>query len=75
MGFSFTTNPGHVLHPATISFTATNTDRDRVSFAINVKGDFAGFFAAAGYYSGGYDLENKIWTNVIGNVKKYCGNR
>lgn len=74
MGFSFSTNDGHVLHPAAIAFLATDLSSGRVGFSISVRGNFAGVGQRAGYYAGGSDLEDKIWNNVINNVRKYCGN-
>ena len=72
--FSFTTVPGHVLYPASISFGASDIGNGRIAFGIHVNGNFADNIARAKYYSGGYDLENKIWRNLINNVRKFCGN-
>ncbi len=41
-------------------------------FSIQVNGDFANLLARAQYNAGGYDLENKIWNNMIANVRKAC---
>jgi hypothetical protein len=40
-GFTFTTLPGHVQYPATISFAASPSGSGHVNFAINVNGVFA----------------------------------
>jgi hypothetical protein len=73
MGFTFETVPGHVLNPATISFTAKDIGSGNVNFSINVNGNFASYTAEARYYAGGNDLEDKIWNHLIDNVQQYCG--
>ena len=74
-GFTFVTNPGHVLHPATISFSARDTGSGRISFSINVRGNFAGTASWLMYKAGGNDLEDKIWNNFIDNVQRSCGRK
>jgi hypothetical protein len=71
-GFTFTTLPGHVLFPATISFTATAGANGQLAFGINVNGNFSSPVSEALYYAGGYSLENNIWNNVLANVQKNC---
>ena len=70
--FTFATLPGHVLYPATITFTASSTQPTFVHFEINVKGNFANLGSELGYYAGGSDLENKIWNHVLDQVKSHC---
>jgi RHS repeat-associated protein len=70
--FTFNTDPGHVLYPASITFSASDASNGQIDFSIQVNGDFSGKLAEAGYYTGGYNLENKIWTNFINNVKAAC---
>jgi hypothetical protein len=71
-GFTFSTDPGHVLYPATISFAATNPENGQVTFSININGQFANKTDEALYYFGGSSLENSIWSNLIANVKALC---
>lgn len=73
--FSFTTNAGHVLYPADISFSATDAGPGQVDFAVQVNGDFAGAGAAAGYYLGGNNLENHIWNHLVKNVQAACSGK
>jgi hypothetical protein len=70
--FSFTTNPGHVLYPANISFSATNVGPGQINFSINVNGNFASFLTRAAYYAGGNNLEDNIWNHMLGNVQRAC---
>ena len=70
--FSFVTNPGHVLNPASIAFSASNVGNGRVSFAVGVVGDFASSTAAAGYYAGGRNLEANIWNHLLKAVEDFC---
>jgi hypothetical protein len=70
--FTFTTLPGHVLYPATISFSATNGANGQLTFGINVNGNFSNATSGALYNLGGSNLENNIWNNVLSNVQKDC---
>ena len=70
--FTFTTLPGHVLYPATISFSATSPMMAVLSFAINVNGTFANKEAEAGYKGAGTYFEDKIWNHVLSQVKSSC---
>lgn len=75
-GFSFTTTDGHLLYPATISFNASAIEGGMgpLTFSINVGGNFASEAARFLYKLGGYNLEDQIWNNFMGNVSKACGN-
>ncbi len=73
--FTFVTNSGHVLYPATIAFSASNAANGMINFSINVNGDFASRFDKVLYYAGGEDLENKIWNNFIDDVQKFCASK
>jgi hypothetical protein len=70
--FTFSTDPGHVLQPAAISFTASDAANNQINFTINVNGQFAGPGVRVGYYAGVYDLENKIWNNLVKNIQALC---
>ena len=71
--FTFATLQGHVLYPATISFSASSSQAGRLGFSINVNGQFANLGAEIGYYAGGSDLENNIWKHVLQQVQADCG--
>jgi hypothetical protein len=70
--FTFTTLPGHVLYPATISFTASSSGAGYLNFVIDVNGSFANLGSAIGYYAGGSNLENHIWNHVLQQVQADC---
>ncbi len=70
--FTFTTLPGHVLYPATISFTASSSGAGYLSFLINVNGTFANVTAEIEYYAGGSNLEDHIWKHVLAQVQSDC---
>ena len=74
MGFTFVANADHVLYPAKISFTATNIGDGKIGFTVHVRANFNGEVNRGLFEAAGYDLENKIWSNLIRNVSKYCGN-
>jgi len=72
--FTFRTNPGHVLYPGTISFSANDAGPGRVAASVTAKGNFAdlksqGFFE----YLGGKEFENKVWNNFLDNLQRSCG--
>jgi RHS repeat-associated protein len=71
-GFTFTTLPGHVLYPATISFSATTGANGQLTFGIAVNGNCADASSKAMYNIGGNSLENNIWNNLLNNVQKDC---
>ncbi len=70
--FTFTTLPGHVLYPATISFTASSSGAGTLSFTINVNGSFANKQAEEGFNAAGSALEDKIWNHVLTQVQADC---
>jgi hypothetical protein len=70
--FTFTTLPGHVLYPATISFTASSSGAGYLNFVINVNGNFASVPYEIGYYAGGSSLEDHIWKHVLQQVQADC---
>ena len=69
--FTLTTNPGHVLYPATITFTATDTSGG-IRFDITVDGQTASLLDSALFVIGGADLESKIWTHFQAQVAADC---
>jgi hypothetical protein len=71
-GFTFTTLPGHVLYPATISFAASSPGAGLLNFTINVNGMFANKEARVGFYAAGSSLEDKIWNHVLAQVQYDC---
>jgi hypothetical protein len=73
--FTFVTNPGHVLHPASITFSASDAGAGRINFSIQVSGNFASGYHWALYHAGGNDLENNIWNHFLHNVQAACGGR
>jgi hypothetical protein len=70
--FTFDTVSGHVLHPASITFSAVDTENGQVGFSIQVQGDFANSMDEWFYYLGGTSLEDNIWNNFVNNVKNFC---
>jgi hypothetical protein len=70
--FTFTTLPGDVLYPATISFTASSSGAGLLSFTINVNGSFANLGSEIDYYGGGSSLEDHIWNHVLAQVQSDC---
>lgn len=72
-GFTFTTDPGHVFYPGTITFSATDTDNG-VHFSISLKGDFGDLESKIGFSLGGGGFEDRAWKSFVAEVRKSCGN-
>jgi len=70
--FTFATLPGHVLYPATISFSAVSPTPGYLSFSININGQFAGLGPEIAYYAGGSNLGDHIWNHVLQQVQTDC---
>ena len=73
--FTFATDSGHVLYPATITFSTSDASPGQINFLIQVNGDFAGPLQRLGYYMGGYNLENNIWNHFEQNVQAACAGK
>jgi hypothetical protein len=72
--FTFKTNPGHILYPGSISFSATDIGNGRISASVVAKGNYADtpswiFFD----YMGGKQFESDVWNNFLDNLQRSCG--
>jgi hypothetical protein len=74
MSFTFTTNPGHVFYPGTISFSARDTDSG-VNFSISLKGQPGDLESRIGFATVGGDFEDRAWRSFLEKVRKSCGNQ
>jgi len=72
-GFTFTTNPGHVFYPGTISFSARDTDSG-VNFTIKLRGGFGDLESRVGFGMAFGEFEDHSWWDFLGQVRKSCGN-
>jgi hypothetical protein len=69
----FTSNAGHVLYPATVSFSASNAGNGSITFTTNVNGATNGLFGTLKFYPGGGRAgETSTWNNLLNNVGKFC---
>jgi hypothetical protein len=62
---TFTTNPGHLLYTASITFSASPDAQGSVNFNINLGGTIADPFE---FYLGGGDFEDAQWNHFLGQV-------
>jgi hypothetical protein len=74
MSFTFTTNPGHVFYPGTISFSARDTDSG-VGFQIKLTGQPGDSESRFGFATVGGDFEDRAWKSFLEKVRKSCGNQ
>jgi len=65
---TFTTNPGHVLYPASITFSASLAGPGSINFNI----DLTGTVANPLFYLGGGQFENAQWNHFLNQVSSYC---
>jgi RHS repeat-associated protein len=66
---TFTTNPGHLLYPASITFSASPAAQGSINFNINLGGTIANRFE---FYLGGGNFEDAQWNHFLGQVGSYC---
>jgi RHS repeat-associated protein len=72
--FTFTTNPGHVFYPGTISFSARDTNSG-VRFGIDLKGQYGDIQSGIGFRLGGGSFEDDAWKSFLAKVRESCGHR
>jgi RHS repeat-associated protein len=72
--FTFTTNPGHVFYPGTISFSARDTNSG-VRFGIDLKGQYGDTQSEIGFKLGGGSFEDNAWKSFLAKVRESCGHR
>jgi len=66
---TFTTNPGHLLYPASITFAASPASPGSINFNINLGGTVA---SPAQFYFGGSSFEDAQWNHFLGKVGGFC---
>ena len=66
---TFTTNPGHLLYPASITFAASPSSLGSINFNINLGGTVA---SPAQFYFGGSNFEDAQWNHFLGKVSGFC---
>ena len=66
---TFTTNPGHLLYPASITFASSPASPGSINFNINLGGTVA---SPAQFYLGGSSFEHAQWNHFLGKVGGFC---
>lgn len=69
---TFTTNPGHLLYPASITFSASTGSGNSINFNIDLSGNFPNLFRHLEFDIGGGLFENAQWKNFLAQVKAFC---
>ena len=67
---TFTTNPGHLLYPASITFAASPSAQGFIDFNINLGGTVTNPLEFA---AGGSNFEDAQWNHFVGQVSNFCG--
>jgi hypothetical protein len=70
--FTFVTNPGHLLYPATITFTGVDTGAGQIQFSIDINGDYASVSDRLKFYFGVGNFEDKQWDHFSSQVVAHC---
>ena len=73
--FTFTTNPGHPLNPATISFTDQGMGNGFVGFSISISGQTANAFWSLFFAAGGSTFEDGVWNHFLDQVTADCAKK
>ena len=68
-GMTFTTNPGHMLYPASITFAASPASSGSINFNINLGGTIAN---PNQFRFGGSNFEDAQWNHFLRMVKGFC---
>jgi hypothetical protein len=66
---TFTTNPGHLIYPGSITFSSSPASLGSINFNINIQGTVA---KPAEFYFGGSDFEDAQWNHFLGQVGAFC---
>ena len=66
---TFTTNPGHMLYPASITFAASPASPGSINFNINLGGTIAN---PNQFRFGGSNFEDAQWNHFLGQVGSFC---
>jgi hypothetical protein len=66
---TFTTNPGHLLYPANITFAASPASPGSINFNINLGGTVANPME---FRFGGSAFEDAQWNHFLGQVSAFC---
>ena len=69
---TFTTNPGHLLYPAHITFSASSSSLGSVTFNIDLAGIVPAGLNSLEFRFGGGNFENAQWNHFLGNVENFC---
>ena len=68
----FTTVPGHLLYPASITFSASNVGNGSIGFDINVSGTTSSFLNTLAFVAGGGSFEDDQWRNFLSQIGVLC---
>jgi RHS repeat-associated protein len=66
---TFTTNPGHLIYPGSITFAASPASSGSINFKISIQGTIA---KPAEFYFGGSNFEDAQWNHFLGQVGSFC---
>jgi RHS repeat-associated protein len=67
---TFTTNPGHLIYPGSITFAASPAPLGSINFNINLGGTVT---SPAEFNFGGSAFEDAQWNHFLGQVGGFCG--
>ncbi len=67
---TFTTNPGHLIYPGSITFAASPASPGSINFNINLGGTGT---SPAKFNFGGSAFEDAQWNHFLGQVGGFCG--
>ena len=73
---TFTTNPGHLIYPGSITFAASPAGAGAINFSISISISISisGTVAnSAEFNFGGSAFEDAQWNHFLGQVGSFCG--
>jgi hypothetical protein len=70
----FSSDPGHVLYPATVTFSAQDAGNGQVTFTTAVDAQTNGELGTIEFLTGGKAGETNTWNHLLEAINKLCGN-
>jgi hypothetical protein len=68
---TFTTDPGHPLHPGTITFSASAAGSG-INFNIDLAGKLSNVTSVIGFHTLGSEFEDAQWMHFNSQIENFC---
>jgi hypothetical protein len=69
---TFTTNPGHLLYPGSITFASSTASASAINFNISLAGRFPSATRRTEFALGAGAFEDAQWKHFLSQVQGFC---